>query len=264
VTDRSWAIHVTVPYPLLARAETLAALAERGVAPEIYFSAADLDALGPGEAEASAAALAAAGVPPPTFHAPFEELFPGARDEEARRLAARRLRAAVDLAPLFRAAGVVMHGGYANWLYDFDPARWLEPARRTFSELAEAAEARGTTIFLENVFDDLPDPLFALREAVGSARIAFCFDAGHATLFSPLPVHRWLETLGPLVRELHIHDNRGRRDDHLPPGEGTINLRGVILAARDAGAHPILTLEAHRREHFLRGTAALQAILSSL
>ena len=66
------------------------------------------------------------------------------------------------------------------------------------------------------------------------------------------------------MREMHIHDNRGLRDDHLPAGEGAINFHGVLLAAADAGANPILTIEPHRREHFFRGVAALRGLLSSL
>jgi sugar phosphate isomerase/epimerase len=63
---------------------------------------------------------------------------------------------------------------------------------------------------------------------------------------------------------MHIHDNRGLRDDHLPVGEGTINFRGVLLAALDAGAAPILTVEPHRRDHFPRCVAGLREILAAI
>ena len=116
-------------------------------------------------------------------------------------------------------------------------------------------------IFLENVFDEVPDHLLRLRDAVASRRIRFCFDPGHATLFSRLPVQKWVEALAPALGELHLHDNRGRRDDHLPIGEGTVNLRGVILAAVDEGTRPILTVEPHRREHFSRAVDNLRAML---
>ncbi|PWB63675.1 MAG: hypothetical protein C3F14_07845 [Deltaproteobacteria bacterium] len=256
-----WTIHATVPYSLLEHPETVRLLAENGVGPEIYLPATALDALTPGRAEAVAASLSDGGVASATFHAPFEDLWPGARDEEARRLAVRRLKQAIALAPAFRPKGIVIHGGYYGWIFDFDPGKWIEPARRTFGDLLEDAEKKGVDLFLENVFDESPDPLLRLRNALGSKRLGFCFDAGHATLFSDLPVHKWLEAFGADLRELHLHDNRGRRDDHLPVGEGTINLLGVLQAAIDAGASPILTLEAHRMEHFHRGLAALRALL---
>jgi sugar phosphate isomerase/epimerase len=155
-----------------------------------------------------------------------------------------------------------MHGGYYGWIFDFDPDRWFERARRTFGEALEDAERNGVDLFLENVFDESPEHLLRLKNALGSKRLGFCFDAGHATLFSDHPVHKWLEAFGTDLRELHLHDNRGRRDEHLPVGEGTVNLLGVLEAAIDTGASPILTLEAHRREHFHRGLAALRSLLA--
>ncbi len=257
-------IHSTVPFPMLEAAGTAELLAGQGVGAEIYFSASTLDAVTPERAHAAAGSLRAAGGATTTFHAPFEDMWPGARDEEVRRLSVKRLRQAIALTPVFRPLGIVVHGGYFEWLFDFAPEKWLEPARRSFSEIAEAAEAAGVDIFVENVFDEAPDHLLRLRDAVGSPRLAVCFDPGHAALFSRLPLQKWAEAFGPLTREMHVHDNRGLRDDHLPGGEGAINFRGVILAAADAGARPILTVEPHRIEHFHRAVASLRALLASL
>ena len=259
-----WVIHSTVPYPMLRDAETVRALRDAGVGPEIYFSGADLDALAPPEAERMAATLREAGIRSLTFHAPFHDVWPGAHDEEARRFAVRRISQAIALAPVFRPEGVVVHGGYFGWLFDFRPEEWLEPARRSFGELAEHAEKAGTRLFVENVFDEDPAHLLRLREAVGSPRLHFCLDPGHAALFSRVPVHLWAEAFGEGTGLMHVHDNRGQRDDHLPVGEGTINYRGVLLAAIDAGARPILTVEPHRREHFTRSVSGLRGILSTI
>ena len=260
----SWTVHSTVPYPMLRDPETVRMLAAAGVGPEIYLSGAALDAMSPGEAERQAEELRDAGIRSLSFHAPFEDVWPGARDEEVRRVSVRRLTQALDLAPVFRPAGIVLHGGYFGWIFDFHPEKWLGPARRSFLELAERAEKVGTELFVENVFDEVPDHLLRLREAVGSPRLHFCFDPGHATLFSKFPVQRWAEEFGEEIRLMHVHDNRGLRDDHLPVGEGSINFRGVLLAVRDAGARPILTVEPHRREHFPRSVAGLREILASI
>ncbi|MGB7971992.1 MAG: sugar phosphate isomerase/epimerase family protein [Candidatus Deferrimicrobiaceae bacterium] len=260
----AWTIHSTIPFPMLGKNDAVSRLSLAGVGPEIYLSGHTLDRLTPGSAEAAADSLRSGGIATATFHAPFNDLCPGARDEEIRRVTVHRLRQAVSLAPLFRPLGIVMHGGYSDWLFDFDAESWLEGAKKTFSEVAEAAEAAGVDILLENVFDDVPDHLLRLRAAVGSKRLGFCFDAGHATLFSRLPVQKWMEAFGPDLREMHIHDNRGLRDDHLPVGEGSINFRGVLLAARDMGTTPILTVEPHREEHFSRSVASLRAILTEI
>src|SRR3990170_8075355 len=136
-----WTIHSTVPFPMLEHRETVHQLSRFGVGPEIYFSGSPLDRLTPEAAGAVAESLRSAGIPTTTFHAPFNDISPGARDEEVRRVTVRRLRQAVSLAPLFRPLGVVMHGGYSDWLLDFD---------------------------------EVPDHLLCLRAAVGSKRLGFC------------------------------------------------------------------------------------------
>ncbi len=259
-----WIVHSTVPYPMLKEPDTPRMLAEAGVGPEIYLSGSTLDTITRVEAETVAETLRAAGIRSLSFHAPFEDVWPGARDEEARKFAVRRLSDAIALAPIFRPAGIVLHGGYFDWLFDFQPEKWFPPARRSFGELCESAEKAGTDLFVENVFDEIPDHLLRLREAVGSPRLHFCFDPGHATLFSRLPVHKWAEAFGEGIREMHAHDNRGRRDDHLPVGEAGINFRGVVLAVKDAGARPILTVEPHRRDHFHRSVTGLRSILATI
>ena len=249
---------------MLSDPETIRELLENGVGPEIYFTGAVLDELEAFEAEQTSTALRNAGVSSLTFHAPFHDLWLGAGDEEARRLAVRRLKQVISLAPLFKPAGIVVHGGYYGWLFDFKPDKWLESAKRSFDELVKAAEIADTRLFVENVFDDEPSHLLRLRDAVGSRRLGFCFDPGHAALFSRTPLHQWAEALGENIMLMHAHDNRGQRDDHLPIGEGTLNYRGVLLAALDAGARPILTIEPHRKEHFPRSLSALRKILSSI
>ena len=155
-----WTIHSTVPFPLLERGETRALLAEHRVGPEIYLSAETLDSLTPARAGAAAEALGAAGISSLTFHAPFEDLSAGARDEEARRLTVRRLKQAIALAPLFRPAGIVMHGGYSEWMFDFQPDRWLALMWRKFVLTWNAVEIVDTE---ENIQAFLP----AIDDAIG-------------------------------------------------------------------------------------------------
>ena len=97
-------VHSTVPYPTLKEPETPRMLSDAGVGPEIYLSGATLDAITPDEAKTVAETLRRAGVRSLSFHAPFEDVWPGARDEEARRFAVRRIAGAIALAPpLYRA-----------------------------------------------------------------------------------------------------------------------------------------------------------------
>ena len=48
-----------------------------------------------------------------------------------------------------------------------------------------------------------------------------------------------------IVGNIHISDNMGKWEDHLPPGEGTINIRGVLLALIKCGYAGPCNVECH-------------------
>src|SRR3970282_1800333 len=111
-----WTIHSTVPFPMLEHRETVHQPSRLGCGPDTHFSGSPRARPPPEAAGAVAESLRSAGIPTTTFHAPFNDISPGARDEEVRRVTVRRLRQAVSLAPLFLSLGIVMHGGYSDWL----------------------------------------------------------------------------------------------------------------------------------------------------
>ena len=45
------------------------------------------------------------------------------------------------------------------------------------------------------------------------------------------------------LHHIHLHDNNGLVDLHLPPGTGTINWPAVATALRDIGYAKTITLE---------------------
>jgi sugar phosphate isomerase/epimerase len=56
--------------------------------------------------------------------------------------------------------------------------------------------------------------------------VKLCFDTGHAHLDGGVP--EALEIVRDFVATTHIHDNRGERDDHLLPYEGTIDWSATL------------------------------------
>jgi sugar phosphate isomerase/epimerase len=67
-------------------------------------------------------------------------------------------------------------------------------------------------------------------------------DVGHAF------INRWrmeelFIALGDRLKALHLHDNDGRKDSHLPLGEGVIDWESIFAALRKAGSEPDIVLE---------------------
>lgn len=114
----------------------------------------------------------------------------------------------------------------------------------------EAAERIGTQIAIENIFEDEPANLRLLMERMNTSGFGICFDTGHFNLFSKTPLEDWMAALNPFIIELHLHDNDGSRDQHLPMGEGNFDFKKFFrLLNNNACLH---TIEAHSEEHALR------------
>ena len=67
------------------------------------------------------------------------------------------------------------------------------------------------------------------------------FDTGHAALG-----HHWdrfIELAGDRLVHVHVNDNRGQFDDHLPPGEGTIDWRHIRETLEQVGFDGWIVLE---------------------
>jgi sugar phosphate isomerase/epimerase len=60
-----------------------------------------------------------------------------------------------------------------------------------------------------------------------------CMDFGHAHLMGDLPDA--IETAAEHLLTTHVHDNRGREDDHLVPYRGTIDWPAALVTMRKIG-----------------------------
>lgn len=88
-------------------------------------------------------------------------------------------------------------------------------------------------IYIENVLEDEPFMIASMMEKITDPRIHACLDTGHAACMSNVPVIEWVQTLSPYIGHLHIHDNNGNYDDHLPLGAGATDMKAVIAAAQE-------------------------------
>ncbi|MDI6726989.1 MAG: sugar phosphate isomerase/epimerase family protein [Smithellaceae bacterium] len=242
---------VHVPFGLL-KDDHLSAVISEGLNPEIGFNQTTLDETKWEDYIEVAHRLREAGRRI-TFHAPFLDLRPGALDPKIRQVTMDRLSQIFDLVPLFQPERVVCHPSFDAKYYTGAEQRWLENSLDTWRHFARLAEEMSTTISLENVYEKDPHQLFLLLSALNSPRVCFCLDTGHFNVFSRTPLEQWLNRLGGYLGQLHLHDNDGSLDQHLPIGEGTFPFRKLMTALADReGAPVITTLEAHTRERLQR------------
>ncbi|HNY50176.1 MAG TPA: sugar phosphate isomerase/epimerase family protein [Smithella sp.] len=235
-------VHAHMPYHLLPK--HLDMILQRKLNLEIYFHHWVLEKLDKTKCIEHAKILADAGLRT-TFHAPFMDLRPGALDERVRRVSIDRIKQAFDLAFYFHPLKIVCHSSFDERYYVFVDDLWLENSMKTWTELIALARDVHTMIALENVYEKNPGILRRLFDVLSSEHICFCFDTGHFNAFAHEPLSVWLKALGKYLGHLHLHDNLGKRDEHLPVGEGTFPFAELFETLRKMKIKPTVTLEAH-------------------
>ncbi|MBW1712059.1 MAG: sugar phosphate isomerase/epimerase [Deltaproteobacteria bacterium] len=249
-------VQVNLPFDMI---ETYGPeLLARGGSPEIGLSARVLDGVPQDRLQVWAERLARTAV---TLHGPFMDLAPGGVDPLIVQATRRRFLQAAKLTGLFQARALVLHAGYDFSRYPYDRDRWLEVAAETWRLVLEATEKSQTLILVENVFEREPDIISRLLARMDHPRLGFCFDTGHFNTWSQAPLMDWLTRLGPWLKRLHLHDNDGSFDQHLPIGQGNFDFKALWAWLKEKGLRPGITLEPHTEEDFRLTFLAFKQLL---
>jgi sugar phosphate isomerase/epimerase len=251
-------IQVHVPFHRL-REDLLPMVIREGINPEISFNHLDLDRFDQTDFRKIADRLADAGLSV-TFHAPFLDLRPGAIEPRIRQVTVERLRRVFELIPWFQPRSIVCHPSFDEKYYISCEKQWLENSLETWQFLLGYVRGTGTIIAMENVYERGPHQILPLLDALDSPHVRFCFDTGHANAFGSASYKEWLGMLGSRLGEIHIHDNNGATDEHLPVGEGNFPFREFLETVRERNLDPILTVESHSEKNLWRMVENIQAM----
>lgn len=104
---------------------------------------------------------------------------------------------------------------------------------------------------LQRVFTEIPSPFLGLA-----------LDVGHAHLL-PEGVDPWLTAFPEQIAHLHLHDNDGVLDQHLPIGEGNIPYPAILEDLQAIGFTGTGTLEVRFPDAALASLRQLTAYLES-
>ena len=90
--------------------------------------------------------------------------------------------------------------------------------------MAREAKKKNIAVHIENSIDDSPSAVAAILKA--HAFFGACFDIAHHNVFNP---NGWKDALDkyPIgsIKEIHLSDNNGCEDLHLPLGEGSLDFK---------------------------------------
>lgn len=78
----------------------------------------------------------------------------------------------------------------------------------------------------------------------GVKGLGFHLDVGHAFIEGGIrDVEKYIKTFKDRLWHVHLHDNHGEFDEHLPIGEGNIDFRKVVRTLKGIGYNRTITLE---------------------
>ena len=165
-----------------------------------------------------------------------------------RRASRHEIRASIAVAARMGARRLVLHPSYISGMGRHVPALAETYARKSLDEAVRWAAEAKIDLCLENLFENLTP--FGTMEDWAQCfatypRLGLALDVGHAHI-GPEGMARiltFIRRFGARLRHLHVSDNMGRRDDHLPIGEGRIDFPAVAAALNAIGYQNGITLE---------------------
>ncbi len=152
------------------------------------------------------------------------------------------IKRALEVAEQIRFRFLILHLGERE---DMWGPRALDDSITALEHLHAFASPLGVKLLVENLQGDVARPAHLVEIlTVGHFRdIGVCLDVGHAHLGDGVPAA--LSELNPHIRSSHIHDNKGDKDTHLWPGDGTINWDETFTGLKSAPQTPAGVLEIH-------------------
>lgn len=130
----------------------------------------------------------------------------------------------------------------------------LENEIERFKRLGEAAARHNVGIAIENIgrnqnkqklFCTATEELLELLDALGDDNLfGICWDTGHGNLHN-INQPEAIRQMGKRLKALHIHDNRGEKDEHQLPYLGFIEWEPLLLALKEVGYAGDFTYEAN-------------------
>lgn len=156
---------------------------------------------------------------------------------------------AVEATAILGADRMVIHPvKFENCKFGYRREECFDRNIELFTKLTPYLKASGVKALLENMFikdqregfTRLVPTIYSTGEELARARdvlgdsYGVCLDSGHA-LITKENVPEMVDAIGSRLLAVHLHDNTGDRDDHLPPYFGKMDFAELLSALKKVG-----------------------------
>lgn len=192
-------------------------------------------------------------------HAPFNDINIASMNPDIKKASVHEIEKAMDLAVSIDADMVTVHPG----LYSPIGKTWagaMEAQLSSLKEISALGRERGITVALENM--PAPYPTMGIepgemKNMLETSGLDFCLDVGHGFTSGKLDDFLRMKPVN-----VHLHDNQGYKDLHLPLGEGDIDFPTVLNELK--GYRSNWVIEGRSLEGLALSKEYLEALLSTL
>ncbi len=183
----------------------------------------------------------------PLCHLSF--YMPDPRDSEKMAKYQSELMLGIDAAAFMGIERAVTHP-IAFYSKQASYGDWVRANMAFLAPVVEYAKQKGVRICIENMPSEkeAPDNHLYGSCALNISSLAeklscgICWDAGHANV-SGYKQSEQLAVIGERLEVLHVHDNDGIRDSHLPPFDGNVDWEDLAFGLRCCSSPIILDVE---------------------
>lgn len=169
-----------------------------------------------------------------TVHPPAWDINLTSENKAIREASFLEYKKAIEFASMIHAQHVVIHPGFC-FAPQFSKEIGRQRAKAYIQQLCEIAKPLNVTLAIENVGYD-GSSLFTkeeyehfLEDVDNTAK--YLIDVGHANL-NGWDIASTIYTVKDRLAGLHLHDNDGKGDQHLPIGEGTVDWSSIFEVMR--------------------------------
>ena len=178
-----------------------------------------------------------------SIHAPFMDVNIASLQDQSRLNSIDQIKSSIDLANEINAEAVVVHPGVTSFLPNkYFKKEVYEFANESIKEIGDYAKDLGVMATIENmpnfesmIYQNIVD----LNQLLVENEMHMTLDIGHANHVGYAPD----EMIFDSIKHVHVHDNLGDDDSHLPLGEGSIDLKYIINTLESKNYDGIYILE---------------------
>lgn len=168
-------------------------------------------------------------------HAPYDGINISTPQRSLRKAALKLIETSMQSARYLDARLIVLHSGFKSPLDFIKPKTTWNIFLDVLKRIDKIANDLDIYVGVENMpsggnalIESCEEAMMLIEEVQALERIGLTLDVGHSNTVGTYEARNYLLKAGEHLFHLHIHDNNGKKDEHLAVGSGTINWASIM------------------------------------